>query len=116
MAYYDIFSNINKGFDKVTNFFTNLSRKEAIKFYFLLVIIILSFASLIPAMTMKPPCKDGNYYQNKQNCTLLGSTDDSTMLEWIQEKYLGFYIMNILSSCVCIIFAFVLMFYVLDTN
>jgi len=114
MADSDIFSNISKGFEKVYNLFTNLSGKEAIKFYFLLIIIILSFASLIPAMTIKPPCADSQGYQNKRNCTLLGTTDDSTMLEWTQNNYLSLYIINIFSSCVCIIFAFVLMFYVLD--
>tara|TARA_Y100000114_G_C11555112_1_gene229098 strand:- start:2 stop:361 length:360 start_codon:yes stop_codon:yes gene_type:complete len=115
----DFIDNIGKklynGLKKIYDTFTSTGI-NALKFYSLLIIILLSFASLIPLMTMKPPCEDSDAYQNKKNCTLLGETDDSTMLEWIQNKYLAFYIMSIVSSSICIILAIVLMFFVLDSK
>tara|TARA_Y100001972_G_C7644797_1_gene323978 strand:- start:826 stop:1176 length:351 start_codon:yes stop_codon:yes gene_type:complete len=114
----DIFTQIGNSF---INFFTKVGNAfastgdEAIKFYFLLTIIVLCFCSLITAMIMKPPCNSSDNYQNKKNCTLLGETDDDTLLEWIQPNFLAFYIVNIFSACVCIIFSIILMYYTVKT-
>ena len=89
----------------------NSKGAEAIKFYCLLFIILLSFISFIPIMTIKPPCKTGTNYQNKKNCTLLGETDKNTLLDWKQDQYLAMYILNILTSSICIILAIILFFY-----
>lgn len=112
----DIFTivrdKLKNGLGNIYNSFSNMNSKFIIPLAF---ILLFSFVSLIPAMTMKPPCSDSDAYQNKQNCALLGTTDNSTMLSWTQDKLLFLYIMNIISSVFCFILAVILIYFI-STN
>ena len=89
----------------------NSQGTEAIKFYCMLFIIILSIVSLIPPFLIKPPCNSSTNYQNKKHCTLLGETDKDTLLDWKQNSFLALYSLNIISSVICIILALILLSY-----
>lgn len=98
---------------KFTNFINKLSNLETdkkVQFYILLFIILLSFSTLIPNMTLKIPC---NNVDNASDCSLLGEVDSSGLIEYKTPKYLGLYSMNIITGCLCFILSFVLLYYVL---
>lgn len=96
--------------EKIYNKFSSKGA-EAVRFYCALFIILFAFISIIPIMTIKRPCDTSKNYQNKKNCTLLGITDEDTLLDWKQDSYLIMYYVNIATSVLCIILGFLLLYY-----
>lgn len=98
---------------KFTNFINKLSNLETdkkVQSYILLFIILLSFSTLIPNMTLKTPCS--NIYDS-DNCSLLGEIDSIGFIDYKISKYQGLYSMNLVTGCLCFILSIVLLYYVL---
>ena len=103
----------NSAYSAIESIYKKFNSKgvEAVRFYCILFIIILSISALIPPFLIKPPCDTSTNYQNKKHCTLLGETDKDTLLDWKQNSYLTLYSLNIVSSVICIILSIVLLIF-----
>ena len=111
-------NSIKNGFFTFGSGFTRTG-SEGIKFYFVLIILILAFTSLMTFTIYPKPCGELNSASSMSemtNCTILHEpSEDGTLLSR-RDKYLTMYITTIISLCVIFIFCCVLLYYILNTG
>tara|TARA_Y100000114_G_scaffold147884_1_gene160209 strand:+ start:290 stop:655 length:366 start_codon:yes stop_codon:yes gene_type:complete len=92
---------------------------DGIKFYFVLIILTLAFASIITFTLIPKPCEEldsASSMSEMTNCTMLHETAQDGTLVSIRPQYLAMYITTLMSLCVIFIFCCVLLYYILNSS
>jgi len=111
-------NSIKNGFITFGNGFTRTG-SEGIKFYFVLCIILFSFASIITFTLLPKPCGEMNTASSMSEmtkCTIMHEPNQDGTLISRRQQYLTMYITTLLSLCLIFILCCVLLHFILNSG